>query len=78
MKHELWIENENEQTFCLAGAQGDDARKLLEPGAKLVWTCDAKSHFEAMTKYYQYMEWGQYSSDFPEEDNITYAELGWE
>ncbi|MBU2714514.1 hypothetical protein, partial [Zooshikella harenae] len=78
MKHELWIESEDEQTFCLAGRHGDDARRLLEPGAKLVWTCEASSHFEAMAKYYEYMDWGPYTTDYPEEDKKTYSELGWE
>lgn len=78
MKHELWIESEDEQTFCLAGRHGDVARRLLEPGAKLVWTCEASSHFEAMTKYYEYMGWGPYTTDYPEEDKKTYSELGWE
>ena len=78
MKHELWIESKDEQTFCLAGPRGDDARKLLRPGAKLVWACEASSHFEAMTKYYEYMDWGVYTTDYPEQDKKLYAELGWE
>ncbi|PCH65356.1 MAG: hypothetical protein COC04_02165 [Gammaproteobacteria bacterium] len=78
MKHELWVESEDEQTFCMSGKQGESARKLLEPNAKLVWTCEASSHFEAMTKYYVYMDWGEYKSDYPEEDGKTYRELGWE
>lgn len=78
MKHELWIESEYEQTFCLAGPHGDSARRLLNSGAELVWTCEAASHFEAMTKYHAYMGWGQYISDYPEEDKKTYSELGWE
>ena len=78
MKHELWIEDESCQTFCLAGPHGDSARSLLEPDAKLVWSCEASSHFEAVTKYYEYMEWGPYKSDFLDEDKKTYAKLGWE
>ena len=77
MKHELWIENEDEQAFCLSGPRGDGARNLLETGAKLIWTCEASSNFEAMTKYYEYMGWGEYTTDFPEHDKKTYAELGW-
>ncbi|MEH8018573.1 hypothetical protein MN202_15120 [Rheinheimera muenzenbergensis] len=42
MKHELWMDEEGLGTFCLAGERGDDARALLEPGSKLVWSCDAK------------------------------------
>lgn len=78
MKHELWVEDEGEQTFCLAGPHGDSARALLAPGARLVWSCEAPSHFEAMAKYYQYMGWGSYRSDYPEIDKRTYKELGWE
>jgi hypothetical protein len=55
MKYELWIENEDEQTFWLAAPHGDSASLLLEPGAKFVCTFEASSHFEAMTKYYEYM-----------------------
>jgi len=77
MKHELWIENADEQTFCLAGPHGNDARCMLEPGASLVWTCEAVSYFEAMSKYYEYMGWGEYKSDYPEEDKKTYSERGW-
>ena len=78
MTHELWVENDNEQTFCLAGPHGDDARKELQKGAKLVWKCEASSHFEAMVKYYDYMGWGVYKSDYPEQDKQTYEELGWQ
>lgn len=78
MKHEFWIESEGEQTFCMSGEKGEGARNLLEPNAKLAWTCEASSHFEAMTKYYEYMNWGEYKSDYPEEDKKTYSELGWE
>ena len=60
LKHELWEENEGQElTFCLAGRHGDDARKLLSPDAKLIWTVEAESHFEAMTAYYKFMAWGE-------------------
>ena len=78
MKHELWIESDQEQTFCLAGPQGDEARSLLSTTAKLVWQVEASSHFEAMTKYYKHMGWGKYTTDFQEQDKRTYAELGCE
>lgn len=73
MLHELWIES-NGQTFCLAGPHGDGARALLEPSARLAWTVDADSHFEAMTQYYEYMGWGIYRTDFPEFDKQPYAQ----
>jgi hypothetical protein len=72
MLHELWIESESEQTFCLAGVQGDRARALLGPDARMVWSVEAPSHFEAMCKYYEYMGWGVYTSDFEEFDRKPY------
>ena len=63
LKHELWIESEQEQTFCLVGPMGDKARSLLLQDAQLVLTVEAESHFEAMTSYYAFMGWGIYESD---------------
>jgi len=69
LKHELWEDIGGDQfahfTFCLAGPLGDDARRTLSPHAKLIWTTVANSHFEAMSKYYAFMEWGEYSTDEP-------------
>ncbi len=78
MFHELWKEESGEQTFCLNGPRGDAARKRLSPAAKLVWTVEAPNHYEAMRRYYEYMGWGTYTTDFPEQDKKTYKELGWE
>lgn len=47
---------------------------MLEPGARLTWTVEASSHFEAMTLYYEHMGWGIYTSDFPDQDMQPYAE----
>ncbi|MGY0587932.1 MAG: hypothetical protein ACW7DS_18165 [Paraglaciecola chathamensis] len=79
MKHELWVEeDEGSQTFCLAGVHGDGARKILGEDATLVWVCEADSHFDAMTKYYKYMKWGEYKSDYPDQDKESYKRRGWE
>jgi hypothetical protein len=78
MIHELWVEGESEQTFCLAGPHGAEARSLLMPSARLIWSVEASSHFEAMCRYYEYMGWGQYKTEFPELDKRTYKEMGWE
>ncbi|WP_038914114.1 hypothetical protein [Dickeya zeae] len=78
MKHELWTNEEGLDLFCLAGKMGDDARSLLEPDYKLIWTCEADCHFEAMTKYYEFRNWGKYTTNFPAHDKKTYKELGWE
>jgi len=48
---------------CLAGPRGDGARATLAEGAKLLKTFEAGSHFEAMTIYYAYVDYGAYSTD---------------
>lgn len=79
MLHELWDDPEEEGRFlfCLSGPRGDDARALLSPAARLVWTVDAASHFDAMTAYYEHQGWGVYATD-QEWDRKTYVEHGWE
>ncbi len=67
LKHELWKDiggdEYSELTFCLAGPYGDGARSLLSPHAELIWAVEAGSHFEAMTAYYKFMGWGEYTTD---------------
>ncbi len=63
LKHELWEDPEGLNTFCLAGPDGAGARGLLPAGSKLIWTVDAGSCFEAMTRYYTQMGWGEYTTD---------------
>jgi hypothetical protein len=62
LRYELW-EEDGLNTFCLAGPHGDDARKLMGPSAKLIWTVEASTHFRAMTEYYKCMDWGEYTTD---------------
>jgi hypothetical protein len=76
MKHELWVDLEKQDTFCLAGSAGDAARALLEPGTRLEWVVDADCHFDAMTKYYEYRGWGVYTTDYPEKDKEKYSQEG--
>ncbi|TCC65469.1 hypothetical protein E0H73_00535 [Kribbella pittospori] len=68
MLHELWDDPEDEGLFlfCLAGPHGDDARGTLSPSARLVWTVEAASHFEAMTLYYHHQDWGLGPMNSPE------------
>ena len=64
VKHELWEDLEGLTTLCLADERGDDCRKLLEPGSKLIHTFYASSHYDAMTIYYKFMDWGIYTTEF--------------
>lgn len=75
--HELWVHDDG-QTFCLADGHGDQARGMMPDDAVLTWTVDADSHFEAMTKYYEHMDWGTYTTPWPHLDTQTYAEWGFE
>jgi tRNA(Glu) U13 pseudouridine synthase TruD len=72
MKHELWVDPEGLDTFCLSGPKGNAARELLPAGSTLEWTVEAKSHFEAMTRYYEYQRYGTYESEHHFLDNKLY------
>lgn len=62
--HEVWADEEDLTTVCLANQTGDKCRSLLEPGSKLIYTFYASNHYEAMTIYYQFMNWGEYKTEF--------------
>jgi hypothetical protein len=65
LKHEVWVTGDGHPACCLAGPQGDEARKVFaEDGpAKLVWTFEAGSHYEAMTKYNRFLGREPYTTD---------------
>ena len=65
--HELWVDPNVGHTFCLAGPMGDNARQMLPTNAKLAWTVEAASYFEAMTLYYQHLDWGEYQLHHPDD-----------
>jgi hypothetical protein len=71
--HELWLGPGDEEMFCLAGPMGDGARATLGTGAQLAWTVEAGSHFEAMTRYYEFVGRGRYTTD-QEWDHLPYSE----
>lgn len=64
IKHEIWQEEGGETMLCFADELGEASRQTLEPNAKLIHTFYASSHYEAMTIYYQFMDWGEYTTDF--------------
>ena len=64
VKHEVWEDSEGLTTLCLADEHGDDCRKLLEHDSKLIYTFYANSHYDAMTIYYKFMDWGTYTTEF--------------
>ncbi|HSM92632.1 MAG TPA: hypothetical protein VLT47_07045, partial [Anaeromyxobacteraceae bacterium] len=63
----VWICGDGLPGCCLAGPAGDPARRLFVEGGpgRLVWTFEAGSHYEAMTRYHQYLGREPYTSDQP-------------
>jgi hypothetical protein len=70
--HELWEEADGLTMVCAAGPEGEGARALLGPGARLDWVFEASSHFDAMTRYHDRMEWAAYTTAEPS-DHEPYA-----
>lgn len=64
VKHEVWQDQKGLTALCLADERGDDCRKLLDPNSKLIYTFYANSYYEAMTIYYEFMDWGIYTTEF--------------
>jgi hypothetical protein len=56
---ELWAaDSGHDLSFFPVG--NESARRLLRPDANLVWTVEADSYDDAMTKYYEHMGWAPY------------------
>jgi hypothetical protein len=75
LEHEIWQDPDGCTMVCLAGARGDGARALLVPGAKRLATFQADSHYDAMSRYHDFMGWPQYTTEHPS-DREPYPE-GW-
>jgi hypothetical protein len=66
---EIWQSVESDciaTTVCLAGPGGNQARAMLEPDATLKLTYQAYSELDQMQKYYDYMDFGTYHSEWPD------------
>jgi hypothetical protein len=74
VKHEVWVDKHGLTALCFADERGNGARKLLDEGSKMIHTIYAESHFEAMTLYYKFMDWGEYETSF-EIDKTPYEQL---
>lgn len=73
LKHEVWRDAEGLEMCCLAGPDGEDARRLNGEGATLVWTFEAGSHFDAMNTYYRDLGRGEYTTSL-EQDYEPYPD----
>ncbi len=70
--HEIWIDKEGLPGCCSAGPEGEGFRTLLDQPAKKIHEFYTSSHMEAMTYYYHYIGFGEYTTDFPEIDGKEY------
>lgn len=71
VEHEIWKDPDGLTSVCIANERGDDFRKLLAPGSKVIYSFYASSHYEAMSLYYKFMNWGIYKTEF-ESDKEPY------
>lgn len=60
IKHDIWKSKDGLTSLCLSGKLGEESRSFLEPNSEIVHSFYASSHFQAMTKYFEYMDWGEY------------------
>ena len=72
--HEIWIDKNGLHGCCLAGPEGEGFRNLLDQPAQKIHEFYASNHIEAMTYYYDYMGYGEYTTDFPDIDGREYEE----
>jgi hypothetical protein len=77
IKHEVWANKGGLTTLCYGGELGEESRSTLQGGEKLIYSFFANSHFDAMTKYYAFMNWGIYESAF-DEDKLPYNRYAFE
>lgn len=68
---QIWKNPEGLTELVLANEAGNEQRKLMDPGSKIIHTFYANSHFEAMTIYYSFMNWGEYTT-VQKEDKLPY------
>ncbi|RKD90183.1 hypothetical protein [Mangrovibacterium diazotrophicum] len=64
IKHDIWQYREGLTSLCFSGDLGEESRSLLEPDSKIIHSFYADSHFDAMTKYFVFMGWGKYETEF--------------
>lgn len=64
IKHDIWKSEDDLTSLCFSGELGEEPRSILEPNSKIIHSFYANSHFDAMTKYYEFMDWGVYETEF--------------
>ena len=75
MLYELW-KSELEESYLFLSRDNNYEKvishnKQFTPDLKLIWTYNAKSHFEAMQAYYDHLGFGVYKPE-PDWEDIIY------
>jgi hypothetical protein len=77
MNYELW-HSKNENSYLSQGVEHYKKslaqNKNFSPDLELIWAYKAKTHFEAMQAYYDYLDCGQYKPE-PDWEDIVYDEF---
>ena len=61
---DIWRDEDGNTTLIFSGELGEEAKYLLEPNSEIIHSFYAVSHFDAMSQYYEFMNWGEYISDY--------------
>lgn len=64
IKHDIWQNDKELTSLCFSGELGEESRSFLEPDFKIIHSFFSNSHFDAMTKYYEFIDWGTYETEF--------------
>lgn len=64
VKLDIWKNKEGLTALLFSGELGQEGRMTLEEDYEIIHSFYADSHFDAMTKYYEFMDWGQYETEF--------------
>jgi hypothetical protein len=71
---ELWrFDGEStEHAVIPVGPRGNKARAMEAPGSRAIHRFQARTHIDLMAQYYAHMDWGDYTSDWPDHDCVPY------
>lgn len=64
LKLDIWKNREGLTALIFSDDLGEEGRSALEDDYEIIHSFDAESHFDAMTKYYEFMDWGPYETQF--------------
>ena len=64
LRHDVWKNKEGLTALLFSGDLGKEGRTALKEDYEIIHSFYADSHFDAMTRYYEFMDWGQYQTEF--------------